>query len=696
MKVVEIAVGSSGFTTVLKLWRAESATLGFMPVGGFEDAARLRCLLGVVDDSGRLAGYAMYRRGARGVVSIVHLCVAAEARGAGVARLLFDGVKAACAECFEIRLRCRRDFAASALWPKLGFVAARDVPGRARGETLTIWRYELASLPLLGLVRKDSDLVRVVIDANVFLDLDDADQGDAESLCLSADWLGEFVELAVTQELLNEINRRDNPAERERQRARASRFIQVDRDIAREEALLPQVAALLSTSATPSSRSDARQVAMTIAAKIPFFVTRDTNVLAAADALDDEFGVAVMAPHELIRRFDELRRENDYRPRRLFFGPAATASVARSDELEQIADLLHVGQSTREPRRRTTARLREVLAAPERYETVCIRHAGVLVAAYVIDRSTKGRLTVPFFGVAGSSLGRTAARHYGDSLVMTANREGRRVVEVHPAGLRAEEALADLSFSKEGDVWVKLTLPFALPAEGVANAVGDLASSDPPAAPLARRIAAELRAVGQTPGIARARAVDVERALWPAKITSTGLPCFLVPIQPRWAKELFDRELAEGTLFGANPKLVLNSENVYYRSARPEIVTAPARLLWYVSEDRAFPQSMAVRACSYIDEVVVAPPKELFRRFRRLGVYEWKDVYTVAKMDVTTEIMAFRFSKTELFAAPIEWPVLQDVLRKHRGKRSQIQSPIAISESCFFDLYRRGVCADAA
>jgi hypothetical protein len=169
-----------------------------------------------------------------------------------------------------------------------------------------------------------------------------------------------------------------------------------------------------------------------------------------------------------------------------------------------------------------------------------------------------------------------------------------------------------------------------------------------------------------------------------------------VPIQPRWAKELFDRELAEGTLFGANPSLVLNSENVYYRAARPEVISAPARVLWYVSQDSAYPQSMAVRACSYIDEVIIGRPKDLFRRFKRLGVYEWRDVYAVAKQDVTKEIMAFLFSKTELFARPLAWSVMQEVLRAHAGKGSQLQSPIAISEPCFLDMYRRGARADAA
>jgi GNAT superfamily N-acetyltransferase len=696
--IFKVAPGSPAFAALLKLWRTESATLGFMPSGGFDDAARAGCLLAAESASGDLSGYVMYRVTGQNVVSIAHLCVAAGYRRSGVARALFNEVRQRCADCYEIRLRCRRDFPASTLWERFGFVAVQDDRGRGRDSTITSWRYELAPLPLFSRLEagRSGSAVRVAIDANVFLDLDELADGDEESRSLAADWVGEFVELAVTQELFNEINRHGDLSERERQRDRAGRFVQIQRDVMREDATLPRVKALLSTSSKASAVSDARQIAMTIAGGVSFFVTRDADILAAADALDEAFGLQVASPHEIIRRFDELRREEEYRPRRLFFGPDSSVAMARADEIDEITELMHEGQANHEPRRQTLGRLREMFAAPDRYEARRIRQGDELVAAYVLDRITPGRLSVPFFGVASSSLGRTAARHFGDALVSTAAREARQIIHVEDPGLRVSEALADLGFSEEADGWIKLTLPIAVPAESAAEEVERVGASSPPAAQLARRVAAALRAIASGPGLSRARAVDLERALWPAKLTSSGLPCFVVPIQARWAKELFDRELAEGTLFGADPNLALNSENVYYRAARPEIVTAPARILWYVSDDPDYPQSKAIRACSYIDEVVVGLPKDLFRRFKRLGVYEWPDVFALAKLDVTKEIMAFRFSKTEPFLHPIAWSTMQATFRRHTDRGSQLQSPAAISEECFFDFYRQGVGARAA
>ena len=56
----------------------------------------------------------------------------------------------------------------------------------------------------------------------------------------------------------------------------------------------------------------------------------------------------------------------------------------------------------------------------------------------------------------------------------------------------------------------------------------------------------------------------------------------------------------------------------------------PARILWYVSQGDEKEGAMAIKACSRLEEVVVAPAKELYRRFRRLGVYERHDVIKVA------------------------------------------------------------------
>jgi hypothetical protein len=93
---------------------------------------------------------------------------------------------------------------------------------------------------------------------------------------------------------------------------------------------------------------------------------------------------------------------------------------------------------------------------------------------------------------------------------------------------------------------------------------------------------------------------------------------------------------------------------------------------------------MAIRACSRIVEVVKGTPKPLFKRFRRLGVYEWSDVLGTAG-SIDNEIMAFRFDDSELLR-PVPWDEFQPILKAH-GVNTTFQSPVAISSELFGKLY---------
>jgi hypothetical protein len=100
---------------------------------------------------------------------------------------------------------------------------------------------------------------------------------------------------------------------------------------------------------------------------------------------------------------------------------------------------------------------------------------------------------------------------------------------------------------------------------------------------------------------------------------------------------------------------------------------------------------MAIRACSYIDEVVVDTPKPLFSRFQRLGVFQWKDVYTVAKNNIHQEIMAFRFSRTETFDHYVDRDTLNALWLEVTGEGFHPpQSPRSIPKELFFEIYKAG------
>ncbi len=94
---------------------------------------------------------------------------------------------------------------------------------------------------------------------------------------------------------------------------------------------------------------------------------------------------------------------------------------------------------------------------------------------------------------------------------------------------------------------------------------------------------------------------------------------------------------------------------------------------------------MFIKACSKLDEVVVGMPKEFFRWFQRLGVYEWRDVYEAAGRDITTDIVAFRFRMTERFKNAVGMDTLEAL-----GIRGPFMSPRKISDSQFASIYTKG------
>ena len=196
--------------SVKQLGRKHSTTLGFFPDGAFEDhAARGQLLAASIGDS-ELVGYCAFRI-SKGRAMIAHLCVAENHRGGGMAKKLFDSVKARAIErdLRGIGLHCRRDYPAYGMWPRLGFAPIGSKPGRgADGTELTFWWHDLHANDLFSEIADSDDRLRVVIDCNVFRDLHDTSEvRNKEAKFLRADWLSGQIELCIVNELFIEIDR---------------------------------------------------------------------------------------------------------------------------------------------------------------------------------------------------------------------------------------------------------------------------------------------------------------------------------------------------------------------------------------------------------------------------------------------------------------------------------------------------------
>jgi hypothetical protein len=172
------------------------------------------------------------------------------------------------------------------------------------------------------------------------------------------------------------------------------------------------------------------------------------------------------------------------------------------------------------------------------------------------------------------------------------------------------------------------------------------------------------------------------------------MPNFFVPIRDTWATALFDFGLSQAQLFAREWPLGLRRELVYYRSpVNSRGLTAPARLVWYVSG--AAPGAQAIRAVSHLTEVVVDDHKRLFHRFKRLGVYDAEQVRARAHRK-TGQVMALRFSNTELLPRPVGLDTYRRLATGNAKSKSVVlQSVHPIHEHVFVSLYRLATATDA-
>ncbi|NLX22940.1 MAG: GNAT family N-acetyltransferase [Phycisphaerae bacterium] len=692
MRIVTLRHNSPELAEVKALCRQNSGTLGFLPEGAFDEYASKQQLLAAVAPDGALTGYLLYRiAGER--VGIIHLCVDKTQREGGIARSLFERLRQSTQEYDGVFLHCRRDYGLASFWGSLGFVPIAEKPGRGKdGGELIFWWYDYDKPSLFSLIDERATEARmpVVLDANALYDLQDPSSSKTEeSRALLADWLQAVVELCITNETYHEINRAPSPTERKRRRAFAQQFPLVKAvSEAVAERVQAEVARLLPGSSKPQDLSDIRQLAEAVAAGSSFFVTRDERILGKRKLAFDRLGIRIFRPCELILHLDEEREEASYLPARLA-GSHIRISRITHEQIRAMEEAYY-DPLRDEDRAVFRQRLREYLSHPDRYEFWGVSSAEELVAVVSYDGATPNSVEVPVLRVKTGMAPRDLAMYLVLNAMTRATREGKRFVRIGepvlPEGLAA--GLLKTGFVPSEGRWVKLVLPAAAPRDQIVARIRDIASEEIEDAGLLRTLAT---LVEQIPLNSHPRSlVSVERSLFPAKLSDLAIPSFVVPIRPQWAMHLFDEHLASQDLYGSDPHLVLSAQNVYYRAARPRILTAPARLLWYVSEDSGYPGTKAIRAVSYIERVETGPPKELFRRFRKLGVYEWRHVYELARRHTDNQVMAFVFSHTELLPKPVPLKVFKSVLMDCEQRSNNLQSPVLINGQTFVRLYQIG------
>lgn len=405
-----------------------------------------------------------------------------------------------------------------------------------------------------------------------------------------------------------------------------------------------------------------RQIAQAASAGADFFVTRDESLLKAAPRISEELSILVLRPSALLTSIDEEDRNDLYSPSRL----AGTTTTVRIPTLDCIKPVLEdfLGRNPQEPLRQFSGLVQRVLAEAAGRDDREVQLISdkekkpVAMVTHSCDQS--GNVTIEILRTAAHQLAPTAIRHL---LLMriqkAANLGGRRIVlsDPHCSNL-TRMALHDLHFTRVDDRWIRELHPSVVPLKSIEHTLGITAP------------------VG---GWTTNDVIDLEDRFWPLKVQGMDIPCAVVTINDHWAAKLFDSELAMSELFAVDPYRVLNRENVFYRHKDKWPKSNPKRILWYVSRTKTF------RACSRLLNVERESAFQLYRRYQRLGVYEWDDLIRTTGGDPHGELMALHFTDTELFDRPIPLD-----FAKSFGVGKMVAGPQPITEQQFLQIYTTG------
>ena len=651
--------------------KANSRTLGFLPKEALIEYIERGGVLGAktCDNENELAGYLLF--GAYpDYIRIAHLCVSENFRNQGIARALMDRLKDVATTQTTIRLRCRRDFPANEMWPRFGFVALDERPGRSlERDPLTLWCLTLAQDDQIGLfqAKVSDERLDVAIDAQVFFDLEEpTSEKTIPSKSLTSDFLVDLLQLRITDEMFNEINRQDDDMQRERSRNRAHVFPQVTPDPYLVEKYDSELREELIQVNRSSDESDIRQLAKAAASNVDFFVTRDRKLLTRSQDIFDLTKLKVLSPTSLIVYLHEISENQFYTPARVAGLGLRWERLTAKDILSTAFEpfLLH-GERTGVFR----AKLDSLVAAdPENCWCELLWSGKSAIALRVVRVSARRAIEIHLSRVAPSSQGSVIEQFVISDVITMAVERGLDEVRITlgSVSLSAERYAEDLGFVRTAHGFVRFCYSRCLNTERALESMSLL----------------QPEAMGIVGGLSP---TEIERLSSPLCLSDIEQNFFLIPIRPGYAMSLVDRRRSADDMFGGEPSVLLRWDHVYYRGKdHHHMLTPPGRILWYVSGSNA-----GVVAVSHLDTVKIGKPQMLFKEYRRFGILRWDDIYKLCDGDPSREIMALRFSSTFSFRKPINLASLRRACSAEQHALV-LQSPSRIPATLFRKIFCLG------
>lgn len=671
---------------IVHLWGLNRSTLGLMPKDAFIDHIEKRWILVAYQDS-NLVGYLQFRHTARTqTLSIVHLCVDRANRGQKIAEKLIDDLTMKFHNKSRgIRLSCRNDYAeANKFWAKYGFQPKGQLPSRGSNPAihLVVWWYNFGRQDLFSI--QQNDKTKAVIDFNIIAKMmyvEATDSAREEIAQLQSDWLVTEVEYYYTSETVNEIHRDGDLERRIQSRAFIKNYPELNIDKFSVKAVEIELIEIL-PGLTDNDRSDRRQLAETIISGFPYFVTLDEGILRQGLRITHKYQLKVVRPSTLITEIDMSVNASDYNPSKLS-GNSFFVSKLTAIDKSSLA-VMFLNNAKGEKKNIFNELIQELIVRPSACIKV-VKENDAIVAAFGYDLY-EDTLGVPLLRTKQYALRQTLYIQNVTDLINEAIVQNKQFILISDPYLTdiEQQILLSSGFFNTPNGFIRGTSDGIYQKRELKTSLSSIASR-------ISEISALLEAASDTETAQNMYALQLEKLLWPMKVADADVPCFIIPIRPNFAKQLFDTKTAKTELFGVRPQLIWSKENVYYRHVAPNVEDAPARILWYASADPHSPRQKAIVASSYLNEINIGPAKELYRKHQKFGIYEWsRDIAKLVKGDAFKKIKVLRFSDSESFANTISLKKVKELLLKHAESDNNFQSPLRIKNATFMEIYRLG------
>ncbi|MCE2435551.1 MAG: GNAT family N-acetyltransferase [Candidatus Latescibacteria bacterium] len=666
MKPTISQLKSTDIEAVDELMKHNIRTLGFLTKETLLDGfIKKGGALGAKTDDGQLVGYLLFAAYTN-YFRIAQLCVSEDSRDQGIAKQLVESLKNSVTTQKVIKLHCRRDSPADKLWPRLGFVASGEKPGRSKeGHLLTHWCLTLAEDDQLKLfqAKTSDDTLDVIIDAQIFFDFDEIDSDKSEpSKELLSDFFIDSLNLRVTDELFNEINRNSDLNQRIKSRNRAQNFFPVEPEPRLVENF-DEILRKILPDDRPNQESDIRQLAKAAASDINTFVTRDQALLKNAKKISELTKLQVLSPNELIIQLHELSERQSYTPTRVS-GFSLKWDRLKSGELADFPFDSFLVQGERKGNFRE--KLNVFLAKPNQYKCEILWLKDKAIALRVLTNSGNKILAVPFSRVSSSADSLFEIFLIVDT-IYKAVEKNLSMVKFEKASLTLglKSDLLMMGFTECNDSFMRFCFSRCLDQTEILSEIATLCPESK----------SNYQNMSDN---------ELERHCSPLNL-GNDQNYFLIPIRSDYARSLINSYQSADDLFGGNTRVLLRWDNVYYRKKnRHKMLVPPGRILWYVSE-----REKQIVAVSHLDEVEIGIPQELFKKFKRFGILEWEDLYKMCGCNTETEIMALKFSHTFPFRQPISLETIRTVFKEDKVGLS-LQPPSKIPTETFRKLFYLG------